>query len=189
VGHESGPLGQNRRNRFFRVGSLRLREDHELFASVGDDRRRHDATDTDVGNTVERFFEELGGVVAPAQHDFVAIAAGEEELPSLDEAFVTGVEPAVDEGARGRVGVSEIAAHNRRPAHQHPADTVPGYPYSETLTGSDIVWTEESIDALFDLGPDDYIPGSKMPMQRIASAEDRRDLIAFLRGTVAAKEN
>ncbi len=70
-----------------------------------------------------------------------------------------------------------------------PAGTVPGYPYSETLTGSDIVWTEESIDALFDLGPDDYIPGSKMPMQRITSAEDRRDLIAFLRGVAAAKEN
>ncbi|MDE0347503.1 MAG: cytochrome C, partial [Boseongicola sp.] len=35
--------------------------------------------------------------------------------------------------------------------------------------------------ALFDLGPDNYIPGSKMPMQQIAAPNDRRDLIDFLR--------
>ncbi|MAU52473.1 MAG: cytochrome C [Roseovarius sp.] len=61
------------------------------------------------------------------------------------------------------------------------AGSVPGYPYSPILANSDIVWTDESIDALFDLGPDHYIPGSKMPMQRITGAQDRQDLIAFLR--------
>ena len=55
------------------------------------------------------------------------------------------------------------------------------YRYSETLTGSDIVWGDETIDALFDQGPDHYIPGSKMPMQVIAKPQDRADLIAFLR--------
>ncbi len=65
------------------------------------------------------------------------------------------------------------------------AGTVPGYRYSDILDGSDIVWTEETIDALFDLGPDNYIPGSKMPMQQIAAKEDRRDLIDFLRGATA----
>ena len=38
----------------------------------------------------------------------------------------------------------------------------------------------ETIDSLFDLGPDHYVPGSKMPMQRIANPEDRQDLIDFL---------
>ncbi|EBA05693.1 c-type cytochrome [Sagittula stellata] len=61
------------------------------------------------------------------------------------------------------------------------AGTVPGYTYSDTLDGSDIVWTDDTIDALFDQGPDHYIPGSKMPMQVIAGADDRADLIAFLK--------
>ncbi|MEM9780042.1 MAG: c-type cytochrome, partial [Pseudomonadota bacterium] len=61
------------------------------------------------------------------------------------------------------------------------AGTVEGYVYSDTLDGSPLVWTDETIDALFDIGPDHYIPGSKMPMQRITAAEDRADLIDFLR--------
>ena len=61
------------------------------------------------------------------------------------------------------------------------AGTVPGYRYSDVLSGSDIIWSDDTIDQLFDLGPDHYIPGSKMPMQVIAGAEDRRDLVEFLR--------
>ena len=68
-----------------------------------------------------------------------------------------------------------------------PAGTLPGYNYSGTLTGSDIVWSEETIDRLFDLGPDHFIPGSKMPMQRIAAASDRRDLIDYLRRATASE--
>lgn len=67
------------------------------------------------------------------------------------------------------------------------AGVVPGYRYSPTLDGSAIVWDESTIDALFDEGPDHYIPGSKMPMQVIAGAQDRADLIAFLR-TATQKE-
>lgn len=62
-----------------------------------------------------------------------------------------------------------------------PAGTVPGYVYSDTLDGSDIIWSDDTIDALFDEGPDHYIPGSKMPMQVIAKSSDRADLIAFLK--------
>lgn len=68
------------------------------------------------------------------------------------------------------------------------AGTLPGYLYSDTLAGSEIVWTEDSINSLFDLGPDHYIPGSKMPMQRITGAQDRADLIAYLRRATLAKE-
>jgi len=57
-----------------------------------------------------------------------------------------------------------------------------GYKYSATLRNSDITWAEDTIDLLFDQGPDHYIPGSKMPMQVIASADDRADLIEFLKG-------
>ena len=61
-----------------------------------------------------------------------------------------------------------------------PAGTVPGYRYSDILVGSPITWNATTIDALFDLGPDQYIPGSKMPMQRITKPQDRKDLITFL---------
>ncbi|PKP82820.1 MAG: cytochrome C, partial [Alphaproteobacteria bacterium HGW-Alphaproteobacteria-2] len=54
------------------------------------------------------------------------------------------------------------------------AGSVPGYGYSAALDGSPIVWSEDTIDRLFDLGPDHYVPGTKMPMQRITRAEDRR---------------
>ncbi|SFO84935.1 c-type cytochrome [Tranquillimonas alkanivorans] len=62
-----------------------------------------------------------------------------------------------------------------------PAGSVADYSYSETLRNSDIVWNDDTIDGLFDLGPDHFIPGSKMPMQRIAQPQDREDLVAFLR--------
>jgi len=65
------------------------------------------------------------------------------------------------------------------------AGTVPGYRYSATLDGSAIIWSPETISALFELGPDHYIPGSKMPMQKIVSAADRADLIAYLRQATA----
>ncbi|MBO9446131.1 c-type cytochrome [Ruegeria sp. R14_0] len=65
------------------------------------------------------------------------------------------------------------------------AGTLPEYFYSDTLQDSDIIWNEETINALFDEGPDHYIPGSKMPMQRITEPKDRDDLIAFLRRATA----
>lgn len=66
-----------------------------------------------------------------------------------------------------------------------PAGAVEGYRYSEALSALDLVWTEETIDALFDIGPDHYIPGTKMPMQQIARPEDRADLIDFLKRETA----
>lgn len=62
-----------------------------------------------------------------------------------------------------------------------PAGTVSDYTYSDVLSQSGIVWSEQSINDLFDLGPDHYIPGSKMPMQRIVQQQDRDDLIEYLR--------
>ncbi|GAA4219607.1 cytochrome c [Sagittula marina] len=66
------------------------------------------------------------------------------------------------------------------------AATVPGYIYSDTLKGAGIVWTEATINALFDQGPDHYIPGSKMPMQVITGAQDRADLLSWLKSATSA---
>ena len=62
-----------------------------------------------------------------------------------------------------------------------PAGGVSGYKYSRTLREAEFVWNEDTIDALFDEGPARFVPGSKMPMQRIARPADRSDLIAFLK--------
>lgn len=65
------------------------------------------------------------------------------------------------------------------------AGSVPGYSYSQAVQGSGVVWSDETIDRLFDLGPERFIPGTKMPMQVIARPEDRSDLIDFLRRETA----
>ena len=65
------------------------------------------------------------------------------------------------------------------------AGQVEGYRYSEALANSELVWTEETIDALFDEGPDHYTPGSKMPLQRMPSAADRATLIGYLKEITA----
>ena len=61
------------------------------------------------------------------------------------------------------------------------AGAVEGYNYTEALESGGIIWSAETIGSLFELGPDVFVPGTKMPMQRIAKKQDRDDLIAFLR--------
>ncbi len=61
--------------------------------------------------------------------------------------------------------------------------TAPGYDYSEALRGMDIVWTPETVSDLFKYGPEAYTPGSRMPEQRVPSAEDRAALMDFLAAT------
>jgi cytochrome c len=61
------------------------------------------------------------------------------------------------------------------------AGTLPGYAYSDALLDSDIVWSEETIGRLFDEGPQEVLPGTKMPLQRMTNAAERNALIAFLK--------
>jgi len=58
--------------------------------------------------------------------------------------------------------------------------SLPGYRFSEALKAMDIVWTPETVSKLFEIGPNAYTPGTKMPEQHIGSAEDRRALTDFL---------
>ena len=61
------------------------------------------------------------------------------------------------------------------------AGTLEGYKYSKALIESDIIWNEESINRLFDEGPDKVTPGTKMPIQRMKKIQDRQDLVMFLK--------
>src|SRR5499427_849496 len=58
--------------------------------------------------------------------------------------------------------------------------SLPGYRFSDALKRMDIVWTPETVSKLFELGPNTYTPGTKMPEQRIGSAADRKALTDFL---------
>ena len=52
---------------------------------------------------------------------------------------------------------------------------------------SNIVWTPETVSKLFEVGPMAYTPGTKMPEQRIGSAEDRAALVEFLEKATKAR--
>jgi cytochrome c len=56
-----------------------------------------------------------------------------------------------------------------------------GYPYSEALKGMSLVWTQETLSKLFELGPEVFTPGSKMPLQKMSDPAQREALIAYLK--------
>ena len=58
--------------------------------------------------------------------------------------------------------------------------TAPGYAYSEALKRMDIVWSKETVAKLFEIGPNAYTPGTKMPEQTIGTQEDRQALVDWL---------
>jgi cytochrome c len=79
---------------------------------------------------------------------------------------------AADQG--NRAGPTLAGIFGRRIA------TAPGYNFSEALKHLDIVWTPETVSKLFEIGPQAYTPGTKMPEQRIGSEQDRAALVQFL---------
>jgi cytochrome c len=123
-----------------------------------------------------------------------------DQAPEPVEATVAAVEeaaPDVDE--RGAELFKKcVACHTVTPDGGHKAGPTlhglfgrvagshPGYPYSAALRESDLVWTAKTIDRLFDVGPDELVPGSKMPLQRMPDAADRARLIAYLKQVTGA---
>ena len=55
-----------------------------------------------------------------------------------------------------------------------------GYAYSQALKQRDIVWSKETISKLFEIGPNAYLPGTKMPEQTIPDAQARQALVDWL---------
>ena len=85
-----------------------------------------------------------------------------------------------DEG--NRAGPTLYGLFGRRIA------TLPGYRFSKALTKLDIVWGPETVSRLFEIGPAEYTPGTKMPQQTINSAEDRKALVEFLARATAKQK-
>lgn len=112
--------------------------------------------------------------VAGQARSFLRPAA---DMPNGERQFMRkcSVCHALTEGQSRKAGPTLHGIFGRR------AGSLPGYRYSQVLLEADIVWADDTIDLLFDLGPDHYIPGSKMPMQRITARQDRVDLIDYLK--------
>ncbi|KAH8373297.1 hypothetical protein KR200_009070 [Drosophila serrata] len=58
--------------------------------------------------------------------------------------------------------------------------TAPGYSYTEANMKRGVTWTESTLDEYLK-DPKKYIPGTKMVFAGIKKAEERADLIAFLK--------
>ncbi len=115
--------------------------------------------------------EPIGDVVAGTPADPLAVFAGDHGA-EVFRACVACHTLRPDEGMRA--GPTLAGLFGRRIA------TLPGYNFSEALKKLDIIWTPATVSKLFEIGPMAYTPGTKMPEQRIGSAEDRAALVDFL---------
>jgi cytochrome c len=118
--------------------------------------------------------EPIGDVLAGAPEDPLAAYAGD---PGA-EVYRACVACHTLNGNEGvRAGPTLAGIFGRKIA------TLPGYNFSEALKKMDIIWTPETVSKLFEVGPNEYTPGTKMPEQRIGSPEDRAALMRFLEKT------
>ena len=140
--------------------------DSRTLVTGGTDRmvRRWDAVSGD----------HIGMVAMAAAEDPLAAHAGDRGA-EVYRACVACHTLTPDEG--NRAGPTLHGVFGRRIA------SLPGYNFSDALKKLDIVWTPETVSKLFEVGPMEYTPGTKMPEQQIGSAEDRAALVEFLKKT------
>jgi cytochrome c len=72
-----------------------------------------------------------------------------------------------------RVGPQHRGVYGRK------VGAVPDFPYSAALAASTIVWSDTTLNRWL-MDPEALIPGQRMNV-RVLSADDRADIIAFLR--------
>jgi cytochrome c len=59
------------------------------------------------------------------------------------------------------------------------AGMVPGFPYSNAMKKSDVVWDAKILDAWVE-SPQQVVPGNRMPYTGLKNPTDRMDLVAYL---------
>jgi cytochrome c len=152
------------------VWSVAFFPDNRTLLTGGADRmiRRWDASNG----------EPIGAAVVGAPEDPLAAYAGDQGA-EVFRACVACHTLSSDEGNKAGPTLSGI--FGRRIA------TLPGYNFSPALKKLNIVWTPETVSKLFEVGPAQYTPGTKMPEQTIRSAEDRSALVEFLAKATAKK--
>jgi len=145
------------------VWSVAFFPDNRTLLTGGTDRviRRWDATNG----------EPVGAVIVGTPEDPLAAYAGDHGA-EVFRACVACHTLSPDEGNKAGPTLAGIFG-------RHIA-TLPGYNFSPALKKLQIVWTPETVSKLFEIGPANYTPGTKMPEQTIGSAEDRQALVEFL---------
>ena len=145
------------------VWSVAFFPDNRTLLTGGTDRmiRRWDASSG----------EPIGAVAVGTPEDPLAAYAGDHGA-EIFRACVACHALSPDEG--NKAGPTLYGIFGRRIA------TLPGYNFSPALKKLDIMWTPETVSKLFEVGPEHYTPGTKMPEQTIGSAEDRKALVEFL---------
>ena len=116
--------------------------------------------------------EPIGDVVAGARRAIRSRLSPAIPAPRFSAPASPATRLRRDEGARA--GPTLAGIFGRKIA------TLPGYDFSDALRKLDIVWSPATVAKLFELGPMAYTPGTKMPEQRIGSAQDRAALVRFL---------
>ena len=151
------------------VWSVAFFPDNRTLLTGGTDRmiRRWDASNG----------EPIGATVMGAPEDPLAAYAGDRGA-EIFRACVACHTLSPDEVSKA--GPTLAGIFGRRIA------TLPGYNFSPALKKLDIVWTPETVSKLFEVGPAQYTPGTKMPEQTIGSEEDRKALVDFLAKATAS---
>jgi cytochrome c len=84
------------------------------------------------------------------------------------------------EAGKNRVGPSLAGLFGRT------AGTVEGYKYSDSMKGSGIVWSDETVSQYLE-APKTFMPGNKMAFPGLKKPEDRDDVIAYLKQATGAQ--
>jgi cytochrome c len=115
--------------------------------------------------------EPVGAIVIGTPEDSLAAYAGDHGAEVFRACVACHT---LSPGEGNKAGPTLSGIFGRRIA------TLPGYNFSLALKKLDIVWTPETVSKLFEIGPTQYTPGTKMPEQTIGSSEDRKALVDFL---------
>lgn len=118
------------------------------------------------------------------------LASGREQEPAAFAQAET-IPDALRDHPGARVFEACKVCHSLKPGENRAGPTLagvigrkigaaPGFGYSDALKRMDIVWSEQTIARLFELGPAAYTPGTKMPEQRVVNAADRAALADFI---------
>jgi cytochrome c len=85
-------------------------------------------------------------------------------------------------------GCHSIDANRVGPRHAglfgRHAGSLDDYNYTDAMRASGVVWNETTLDQ-FLTAPRKFIPGTKMPFAGIPDAQERADLIAYLKKATA----
>lgn len=107
---------------------------------------------------------------------FVAIGAGNTQAQDVEagkKVFNKCRTCHVTDQEQNRIGPHLVGLFGRT------AGTVEGYNYSDAITESGIVWTDETVGA-YVADPKGFIPGNKMTFLGLEEEQEIQDLLAYL---------